>query len=153
MTATRSTPRVHTSATSLAVAFAALLALGWSAATPRGDDSKLYDLMEGIKGNLKTIVSSVKDPKLDAKTQEALAEMEASLLAAKGEMPTNLSDHRGDARAAHIAAYRADMARTLIKVLEVEIAMLEGRRDEAFAIAVKDLHGMRKAGHGKYQGD
>jgi len=139
--------------TSLLVAFAALLAIGWSTTTPRADDSKLYDLMEGIKGNLKTVATTVKDPKMEAKTSEALAEMEVRLLAAKAEDPTNLSDFRGDARKEHVAAYRADMARTLIKVLEVEVAMLEGRRDEAFELAVKNLHAMRKAGHDKYQGD
>ena len=153
MSAIRSASRTRKPTSSLVVACAALLALGWSVATPRGEDSRLYELMEGIKGNLKTVVGSVKDPKMEAKALEALAEMEAGLLAAKAEQPTNLSDFRGEARVAHLAAYRADMARALIKVLEVEVAMLEGRREEAFAMAVKDLHGMRKAGHGKYQGD
>ena len=134
----------------LGLAVAALV-VSWGPATD--DDSKLYELMRGMKGNLKTIAGSLKEAGSEQQALEAVAEMEVRLLAAKAEDPANLYDKPRDSRTAHAISYQVDMAKTLMKVLELEVAILEGRREDAFAIATKELYKARLDGHDKYQQD
>ena len=128
----------------------AVVSVAWSAA-PTQDGPDLHDLMRGVKKSLRTLGDALKDPAADAQALDALAEMEVLLLASKGHDPSNLAEvPRGD-RDGHRAAYRADMARTLITTLELEIALLEGRRDAAAEMLRGPLLQQRNDGHDKYQ--
>ena len=132
----------------------AAVSIAWAVATPlavTADGPDLHDLMKGIKKNLKVVGAGLSDPAADASVLDALAEMEVLLLAAKGHEPSNLDEVPRAERAAHTAAYRADMARALMETLQLEIAVLEGRRDEAVDIARGSLKDMRDAGHEKYE--
>ncbi len=128
----------------------AVVSVAWSTA-PTQDGPELHDLMRGVKKSLRTVGDALKDPAGDAQALEALAEMEVLLLASKGHDPTNLSEVERADRESHRAAYRADMARTLITALELEIAILEGRRDAAAEMLRGPLLQQRNDGHDKYQ--
>jgi len=132
-----------------AVVFIAGAMASPTAVSAEGPD--LHDLMKGIKKSMKIVGSSVQDPAANAQVLAAVDEMEVMLLAAKGHQPSNLNDVPRADRAAHTAAFRADIARALIDTLKLEIAVLEGRRDEAMGYVRGSLKEMRDAGHEKYQ--
>lgn len=133
-----------------ALALAALLALTLLAAS-RAPDGPASDAMNGLKDNLKALAAALPDPESDAASLAALAEMQRHALAAKALSPDNLDDVPADRRAAHQAAYRADLARLLQHLLEMEIDLLEGRRDEAIAAIRGELLPLRDAAHERYQ--
>jgi len=128
----------------------AVVSVAWSTA-PTPDGPELHDLMRGLKKNLRTVGDALKDPAGDAQALEALGEMEVLLLAAKKMEPTNLPEVARDDREAHTVAFRADLARTLITTLEMEIAVLEGRRDAAAELLRGPLLELRNESHEKYE--
>lgn len=136
----------------------ASVSIAWAVASPvtatsavTADGPDLHDLMKGLKNNLRTVGKGLADPAADASVLAAINEMEVLLLAAKGHKPSNLDEVPRDQRTAHTLAYRADIARTLIETLNLEIAVLEGRREEAVDIVRGKLKDMRDAGHEKYE--
>jgi len=135
------------------VAALALVGLVISAAAPPPGDDKLtlHDAMDGMKDGLKTIGSALQGEGTEDEVLEGCQRMQTYMLAAKVLEPTNLDEVEEAKRPAHIAAFRADMARAMQKVLEIEIASLEGRKDDALAIVRGDLFSMRDAAHDKYQ--
>ena len=129
------------------------LALVAASAPPAQDDAlSLHDLMMSIKRDFKTLSRSVDDPAQADKALDALHSMQGYTLASKLLEPTNLDEVARDERAAHKAAYRADVARMLAALAECEIAVLEGESARA-----KELFGtlidLRNASHEAYQGD
>jgi hypothetical protein len=138
----------------------AVLSIGWAVATPAvsstalsGDGPDLHDIMKAMKKSLKIIGTSLQDPAADAQVLAAVGEMQVLLLAAKRHDPSNLNEVPRADRKAHTAAFRADIAKTLIETLNLEIAVLEGRRDEAMGYVMGSLKDMRDAGHDKYEPD
>ena len=134
------------------IAIAAVFVMA-SAATPAAmlsDGPDLQDLMGGIKKNMKIVGLSVEDPAANARALAAVNEMEVMLLAAKTHGPPNLNEVPRADREAHAIAFRVDLAKTLIETLKIEIAVLEGRRDEAMDFLRGPLREMRDAGHEKY---
>ena len=129
----------------------ASVCIAWGASTPTTEGPDLHDLMKGVKKNLKVVGQSLQDPAADARALAALVEMETLLLASKAHDPSNLSEVPRDARDAHRSAYRADMARVLVETLNLEVALLEGRREDAVKILKESLYAMREAGHEAYQ--
>ncbi|MCB9899023.1 MAG: hypothetical protein H6825_13540 [Planctomycetes bacterium] len=140
----------------LGVACLAVLVLGLSvvartetkAPTP---DEQLHELMIGLKRQLKEFGRAVADPAMNETSLAAVAEMQAIALAAKTLEPSNLDEKPKEERAAHKAAYRADMARMLSDLCQMEIAILEGRNADAQATLQGPLFDLRESSHEKYQ--
>lgn len=128
---------------------AAPCALLLAFATP--DDDELHTAMEGIKASLKTLATSVSDPAQNEQSLEAVTQMQIWALKAKLQAPQNLGEVAEDERAAHVAAFRADMLRLIIELAELEIDVLEGNNDEANDRVRTTLYHMREGAHEKYQ--
>ena len=146
-------PSVRRPAGLLAVAAFALVALVGSAArSPGGDEPQtLHDAMEGMKDGLKAIGSALQSEGGLEQALEGCRRMEVFMLVAKNLEPTNLPEIEEARRPAHIAAFRADLARALQQVLELEIAVLEGRQVDALAMVRGKIFPLRDAAHDKYQ--
>lgn len=134
------------------IAFASIFAMTSAARPPAtlSEGPDFSDLMIGIKKSMKTVSLSIEDPAASARALAAVNEMEVMLLAAKTHEPSNLNEVPRADRKAHATAFRVDLAKTLIETLKLEIAILEGRRDEAMSYVRGSLRDMRDAGHDKY---
>ena len=115
------------------------------------DDSKLEEAMGGLVDGLKPLAKSLKDPEQNAASLGFISAMQAHTHAAKVLSPTNLDEFKGEARAAHLLAYRADMTRLLRELCEMEIEICEGKNEDALARIRGGLIPLRNASHEKYQ--
>ena len=138
-----------------AVALVAVVAV---AALPMQEREKpagpsLHDLMEEVRDGLKTVASALGSENSEDEALDGVRRMEVALLASKDHRPDNLSEIPEERRAAHVAAFKADMARSLQLALDVEIAILEGKNDEAMSILRGQLLDSRDNSHEKYQSE
>jgi soluble cytochrome b562 len=121
-----------------------------SAASP-AIDGNVGKAMEGLKDGLKAVSKSIKDPAQNEATLKTLHTMQGHAMSAKTEKPANLEEIEEAKRAEHTAMFRADLSRLLKELCDMEIAVLEGKNEEAAALIRAKLVPTRNAGHGKYQ--
>lgn len=117
------------------------------------EQAPLLECMEGLKDNLKNLAGSVQDAAQNDASLERIAAMQALTLRAKRLSPPNLEDFAVEERDNHLRAFRADLARLLIEMANMEIDLLEGRNADAFQRIIKPLYEMREAAHGRFQKD
>jgi hypothetical protein len=158
MSRTTRFPRTTSRRLRLASLIACLGLLGfvpaWTAAPDTAvteDSDVLHDNMKQIKKHLKLVGTFVEDSASREKVLAAITQMEGLLLLSKLEEPSNLSEKPEARRAAHTIAFRKDMIASLIQVLKLEVAVLDGDTEEAAEIIKGPLYSMRSEAHELYQ--
>ena len=116
-------------------------------------DGPIGEAMEGLVKGMKALSKSLGDPEKNDESFASLRNMQQHAIAAKGQIVPNLDSVPEKDREAHQLAYRADMARLLRELCEIEIEICEGKNDEAKARIRGNLIPLRNAGHEKYQDD
>lgn len=124
-----------------------LLAFALTAFAPDGD---LDDIMGGLKNGLKSLSGLVKSADNDERTLGVLHEMQG--LSMQGKLATPPRNDVPEARwDAHVKAYRADMARLLMALAQMEVDVLEGRHEKATGDLRDVLVKLRNDSHDKYK--
>ena len=122
-------------------------------ATPAQDGPSLYDCMEGMKDNLKALSKSLEDDARQADSLKHVSLMQSYVMIGKELEPSNLYDLPEDQRHAHSLAFRADMAKTLGALAEMEQQICAGDNASAMAAIRSQLLELRNASHDKYQAE
>ena len=148
---TRFSPR--TAALGLLFAFAPVVVALESSAPGANttDEEPLEEVMGGMVDGLKALSKSLADPAQNEASLAALMRMQEHALAGKGLAIPHIDKFDEKERAALQLAYRADMARLLRELCEMEIELCEGKNDEARARIRGKLIPLRNASHEKYQ--
>ncbi len=135
----------------LALALAAPPTLSGAAARQGDDHEALEEAMHGLKRHIRTLSKSAARPEAVGEALESVVAMQKITLDAKAlEAP-----HKDgvEDRAAFATAFRADMARLLKELTEIEIDLLEGRHEKAGQRVTGALIQIRNSSHEKYQPD
>jgi soluble cytochrome b562 len=115
-----------------------------------GQEKSLKDVMNGLKGNLKTLAASVaakaKDPSV-----AAVSEMERLVLVAKTFEPQNMADTPEADRPQHLIDFRKDMLGLLKQLADLETEVLDGKFDDATKRIEGPLMDLRDESHDKYK--
>lgn len=135
----------------LGLTLVAAAALGLAAALPATApavpsavvDGPLEEAMESMNGALKSLLKGV-DASTKDKALENVARMQGAIVAAKVEKPKDLS-------AEELVGYRKLLVELLGATCKLEVALLDGKFDEANKIAKDELTRFKKEGHDKYQ--
>ncbi len=114
-------------------------------------DEELEELMYSLKRHLKGAAQALQDPSMEAEALDHIAQLQAAAHAAKVLEPSNLDEIPEGERAQHVRSYRRDMAEVLGVLVDMEIDVLEGRREEAAGKLADPLYKLREAAHEKYQ--
>jgi len=110
----------------------------------------LAEHMEGLKTNLKGVAMALQGS--DAETAlRHLAEMQRIVLLAKLESPPNLDEQPEREREAHRAEFRKSLVRVLQELAGMELEILDGEYDKAFARVTGSLYTLRESSHDKFQ--
>lgn len=107
--------------------------------------------MEGLKTHMKGTAMALQSPEGRDKALEHIAELQRIVLLAKLEAPSNLGEVAEKERAEHAKDFRRDLTLVLRELAEMEIHVLDGEMEKAFARVVDPLFPMREAAHEKYQ--
>ena len=110
----------------------------------------LAEHMEGLKTNLKGVAMALQGP--DAETAlRHLAEMQRIVLLAKLESPPNLDEQPESERHAHRQEFRKSLVRVLQELAGMELEILDGDYEAAFARVTGPLYTLRESSHDKFQ--
>lgn len=82
---------------------------------------------------------------------EQIAKFESALLSAKLHTPDTAEAIEASKRPAFVAEFRKALTEALKVACDVEIAILDGKYDEAQGLVRTGLGGLKKAGHDKFQ--
>jgi len=121
------------------------------ATSPASADSPLEKIMNGMKGNMRALMSGIADPAKNEQSIEALGELERLTLEAKKLEPSNLKEVEAEKRDEHTAQFRADLSRLLIDLAQAEISVLEGDNAAAESMMKNTVVPLRNDAHDKYQ--
>lgn len=142
------------------LSLAVLVGAPRTAPPPSEEPTPLRAAMEDLKAHLKVVALSLRagadptTPQGAAAAERALehvAGMQAAALAAKAEAPPEAGELPEAERAAHRTAFRRDLALLLGELADLEVELLEGRRDDAAARIAGSLFQLREASHERYQ--
>ena len=125
------------------------LPLGQEPATPAAPT--LLEHMGGMKTHMKGAAMALQDPAKKSEALHHIAELQRLALLSKLEAPSNLEEIPEGERDAHTTSFRRDLVLVLREFVEMELSVLDGKPQEAFARVVKPLYPMREAAHDKYQ--
>lgn len=124
--------------------------IGFSTTTSRPDEA-IEEAMQGLGSGMKKLSRSIGDPEMNEATLATLDSMQQHALAAKGLKVPNLDEVKEEDRDAHQLSYRADMAKLLRELCEMEIEVCDGKNDKAKARVRANLLPLRNDSHEKYQ--
>lgn len=122
---------------------------GAPAPTGEPETSELAEHMEHIEVLVGKLRRSLRKPEQKADSLGHVAEMQAATLASKGLVPAMATRLPEAERPAFVTAYRIDMVAMLSALLELELALLEDRHEEANAI-FKRVRAMEDSGHERF---
>lgn len=140
------------------VSFGALICLGaWfspALATASQDESAVAETemdrqMEIIEEGLKKLRRSLRKEEKNAESLEWIAKIQDASLKSKLETPKMAVKIPEDQRAKFVADYRKEMAVVVIRMCEMEIAVLDGDLDKAQGL-YKQLKSLEDSGHEKF---
>lgn len=114
-------------------------------------DGPIEEAMEGLVAGMKSLAKSIGDAEKNEESFAALRNMQQHTIAAKGQVVPNLESVPEKDRDAHQLAYRADMARLLSELSQIEILICEGKNEAAKGKIRSALIPLRNASHEKYQ--
>jgi soluble cytochrome b562 len=131
---------------------AMLLAVFVSAGIASAEEkhSALEESMETMNKALKTLRMQLADPGKNASSLELVAEMQKQALISKGLVPARAAKIPAGDRPKFLTAYRHAMVGLMSELLKLETALIEGKNDQADAIA-KGLNKVKADGHEKFQ--
>jgi soluble cytochrome b562 len=112
------------------------------------DEDPLYDAMEKMDDALKALRKQVTDAAQNESSLKLIDEMQAQCVIAKAHVPERAAKEADSKK--FIAAYRLEMLKVMDELLKLERAVLEGKNEEALAIA-KGLTKVKNEGHEKFQ--
>lgn len=118
----------------------------------QAEPSPLYREMQGLKDNLKSLAMSLSGSDIDA-ALEHVAGMQRHALAAKLMKPANIDEFSGDEAKAHERAFRRRMAVLVAELIDLEIDLLDGDPQAAFARVTGSLYELREGAHATFQKD
>ncbi len=118
---------------------------------PQDDmDTVLSQNMKAVNKAYRVLRSSLKKPARDAESLEKLHEITVRVLAAKIEKPHMLPKVPEADRQQFLIDFRKVLIALIKLTLDIEVAVLEGRRDDARNL-LKDLNRMKSPAHKKYR--
>lgn len=120
---------------------------------PHHEDGGLEGAMQALNGGMKRLGKALDKPDLDAVAKTAV-EMQKAALAAKVETP-HTAGEISDAKekAAFVVGFRKQIIALERALLDLEMAALDGKGDDAKKIYNDTLGALKKAGHDKYKKD
>lgn len=110
---------------------------------PAADDV-LEESMESMNGALKSLLKGGISAETKDKSLEAVVRMQTAIVAAKSAKPHDLN-------AEELLGYRKMMADLLATTAKLEVAILDGKFEDATKLAKDELTRFKKEGHDKYQ--
>jgi len=141
-----------------AISVCALLGAAlWPAATTAQDraekpeKTELQLAMRSVMGLTKSLRSSLGDPEQKATALEQLDALQAALVTAKSQIPSKAAALEGDALTRFTSGYRKKMISMLSAVLDLEGMVLEDAEKEELQRKLKQLGGIKQAGHDAYK--
>jgi hypothetical protein len=96
--------------------------------------SELSNTMGDIDDMMKKLRRSIRKPETNAQSLQLLADIEKAMVACKSMTPSKAATVPADQKDKFIAAYRKEMAGTIINLCELEQAILDG--DNAKAVEI-----------------
>ncbi len=145
--------KIAVGAVLFAVGFGFAIARGAvpSSTTADGAESRdLHEHMMGFLDQLKTIAQHLQAGKTE-ECLEAATRMQELALSAKHLDPANLEEVPEEQRADHRRSFRIAMVQLLSELSLLEIELLEGKRDEAWARVSGSLFQLRESSHERFQ--
>jgi soluble cytochrome b562 len=125
--------------------------VSWGAST-RTDDTELTTHMKSINTSMRKLRAALKDPKRADEASELILDMQTHALAAKALTPVKHGEVKEDERPQFIIDYRKGMHEMINGMFKMEVAVLEGRQDDA----TEEMKGLLKAkspAHEKFQSE
>lgn len=113
------------------------------------DAELLHESMEKMGSNFKKLKKLAADNKLTKDALPLITQMQAAVLASKGVVPPYAEKLKGDEQASFVLGYRKKLIEALGQLLQLEVAILEGRGADAVAL-VKAIDATQKSGHDVY---
>lgn len=136
----------------IAVTVALITVVGLSGATRlhayADEESPLLVAMEKMDDALKVLRKHVSDPAQNDASLKLIDEMQAQCVTAKALTPERAATESDKKK--FITAYRLEMLKVMDELLKLERAVLEGKNEEALALA-KGLTKVKNEGHEKFQ--
>ena len=114
-------------------------------------DGALLSSMEGIKGNLKSLATRLRAEDGRDDCLAAVAEMQRLALVAKLQVPPRLESLPADEGQAHREVFRREMNALCVSLLALEVELLDGDVEEAWARISGPLFQQREAAHRRFQ--
>jgi len=113
------------------------------------DEGPLHDAMETLDRGMKGMRRTITDPEKTAENMERLHGMQAAALTAVSLCPEPFNPLSDTEKIVWRIGYERKMLTVIDGLLQIELALVEGRHDEAREI-YSQLTGLKKEGHDTY---
>lgn len=113
------------------------------------ESDKLVEHMEAMNDLWKQLRRKERDKSYDAESVNQVHQMQVHALATMHMEPPMAAKFTGEEKEKFITGYRKEMAKLVTALLDIEIALLEKRHDDAIT-KLRDLNTIKKDGHDKY---
>jgi len=121
--------------------------------TPAAADGELFDLMLDIKSSIRDLYRAAQDPGKRSEALEALHALQKHVVAAKQMPPPKIEEMEESKREAYRLGFRRELAELLQETTRIELAIIDGKTDEAVKRIREDLIELRDRAHDTYQVD
>jgi len=121
------------------------------ASSTASDETKLGEIMGGMRGKTKALAGTIGDAAKNADSLKSLDELERLILDAKLLEPTDMPEIAADKQPAHLAAFRHQMALLLSEVAQVEAEVAAGKNADAEKRLKNKVTALRDEGHQEFQ--
>jgi soluble cytochrome b562 len=135
-----------------AVAVLASLSVGRWAPVVRGDDdddSPVAKEMKKINDGYKALRRSARSGTYDDDSLTEIVKMQQAAITAKMLEPPMLKKIPADKKKAFLAGYHKTMAKLIIQMAQIEIALIDGKTEDATK-GIENLALIKKEGHDNY---
>lgn len=125
-------------------------AVASSAVHAQDEDTKLSELMEGIRADLKRLGKEIESKDQDT-AWKTVCSLQKQLLDAKQESPAKAASMSESDRPAFVNEYRVKLVDLLKATCDLEAALLGGKFDEARKVFDEVIWPMQKPAHKKFR--
>ena len=129
----------------------ASLSIGRWAAVARADEDEppIVKQMEMINDGYKTLRRAARSGSYDEESLAEIAKMQQAAVTAKGLEPPMLKKVPADKKKAFLAGYHKTMAKLIMQLAEIEIALIDGKTEDATK-GIENLALIKKEGHDNF---